>query len=730
MKPTESEVRPAQLASRGAVHGLMSTTTAALVQGFGQLLVLAILARYVSKTDFGLVTATLVVIGLGRQLAEALVLPALVQRNTLTPRDSGTAATLSWLFSFVAVALLWLGAGAIAQLFNEPAIIPIVKVMATVFLLQSPLFVAEGLIQRDFGFGRLASAEVLSFLLGYTLVGVTLALLGAGVWALVWAYVAQVMVKTVVLVWQRPDALRLAFDPASARATLNLAGGFGTSKLLNYAALQGDYAVVAATMSAAAVGVYGRAYQLVSLPVMLLGVALDRVLFPAYARLQNDRPRAAEHYRHSVALSAMLIAPITVLFVLLAPELVRFLLGPNWSETVVPLQILAASLLFRMGYKLNDPLTKGLGVVYRRAWRVAVYALAVVLCALAGSSWGLVGVAIGVSVAITINFLLVAQLALQLLNISWRDYAAMHARGVMLALCLLPFAWAAVSGLRNVGAGSFAILCGVVMLVGAGLLLAALLRPDVVLGPDVQWLSRLVGTSLAPVDKTTFAESRRPGLVVEFGVDLVAEPALQHDLLNALHRQLTAQHIPVRCQAPADTARLRQLRAAGKTLLRAPRIALHDALIIFSSVRQHNSNGSKRVISWLALTQRLSLALSSATVTILQRGVMQELQALDRQGDVQSIVKYMPQALHQAAPDILVCAQQPGEPARRMQKTLVGLCEQRACPQQADSCLLVISLEQIGKATDVTDRARTIAAAIAAQWQAKQGDGTIASTRE
>ncbi len=727
MSTPEAAARPAQLASRGAVHGLISTTTAAVVQGLGQLLVLAILARYVSKTDFGLVTATLVVIGLGRQLAEALVLPALVQRNNLTPRDRGTAATLSWLFSLVAVGLLWLGAGSIAQLFNEPAIIPIIKVMALVFVLQSPLFVAEGLIQRDFGFGRLASAEVLSFLLGYTVVGVTLALLGAGVWALVWAYVAQVLVKTLLLVWHRPDALKLAFDPASARATLNLAGGFGTSKLLNYAALQGDYAVVAATMSAAAVGVYGRAYQLVSLPVMLLGMALDRVLFPAYARLQNDRPRAAAHYRHSVVLSAMLIAPVTVLFVLLAPEIVRFLLGPDWSETIVPLQILAASLLFRMGYKLIDPLTKGLGVVYRRAWRVAVYATAVVLCALAGSPWGLAGVAVGVSVAIAINFLLVAQLALQLLNISWRDYAAMHARGVGLAICLLPFAWGAVSGLRYLGAGHFTIICCVFALVGTGLLLAAVLRPDLVLGPDVQWLTRLVGSSLAPADKDKIDQFRQPGMVVEFAFGVADQPALQHALRAALRRELAEQQIPVRCEKPADTVRLNQLRAAGKTLLRAPRLALHDALIIFSAVRQNNSNGSKRIVSWLALAQRLSLALSSSSVTLLQRGVLQELQALDRQGDIASIVKYMPQALNQAAPDILVCSQQLEESARRVQAELVKQVNgQRTNHQHADSQLLVIAIEQLDKETDVTHRARKIAAEIATQWRAKKDASCVA----
>ena len=681
-----------------------------MVQGVGQLLVLAILARYVSKTDFGLVTATLVVIGLGRQLAEALVRPALVQRAILTPRDSGTAATLSWLFGIVAVALLWLCADLIAQLFSEPAIIPIVKVMAMVFLLQSPLFVAEGLIQRDFGFGKLAKAEVLSFLLGYTVVGVALALWGAGVWALVWAYVSQVLVKTIYLVWLRPDSLRLAFDPVSARATLNLAGGFGSSKLLNYAALQGDYAVVAATMNAAAVGVYGRAYQIVGLPVMLLGMALDRVLFPIYARLQHDRKRAAEHYAHSVALSSIVIAPVTMLFVVLAPEIVRFLLGPDWSETIVPLQILAASLLFRMGYKLNDPLTKGLGVVYRRAWRIGVYAAAVISAAYIGSAWGLEGVAIGVSVAIIINFLLVAHLALDLLNISWRDYTVMHMRGVVLAVCMLPLAWGAASGLRYLDAGYFSILCAVFALVGASWLAAAALRPDLVLGPDVQWLTRLLASALAPAGKAPTANPPRQGVVVEF----LGAPSLHEALRYELRMQLTAANIPVKQELLANDPYLSQPHSAIKGLLHAPKSALHDALIIFSCLRQEGANGIKRIAAWLALRDKVAAARSRQAVTLVQPGVMQELLALDGQGDFEAIARHMQPALDRHLPDVLVVMPQAAEEAKRTQVILDRLVQRRG-----SYCMSVLSFEHTDMGKNGTLRAQQMATEVAAQWYAK-----------
>ncbi len=705
MNLTESTKLPA----RGAVHGVVSTSTAAIVQGFGQLLVLAILARYVSKTDFGLVTATLVVIGLGRQLAEALVLPVLVQRDNLSARDSGTAATLSWLFGFIAVASLWLAAGAIARLFSEPDIVPIIKVMALVFLLQSPLSVAEGLVQRDFGYGRIAAAEVLSFLLGYTAVGVTLALLGAGVWALVWAYVAQVLVKTVFLVCYRPDSLRLAFDPVSARATLRLAAGFGSAKLLNYAALQGDYAVVAATMSAAAVGVYGRAYQVVSMPVMLLGQALERVLFPIYARLQNDRSRAAEHYGHSVALSAILIAPVTVVFVVLAPEIVRLILGPNWSETIVPLQILSASLLFRMGYKLTDPLTKGFGVVYARLWRVAIYAAAVVSGAFIGVPWGLMGVSIGVSMAIIINYFLMAHLSLKLLSLSWRAYAVMHARGVALAACMLPLAWAAASGLRYLDVGYFAVLCSVLALVGIGWAAAAVLRPDLALGPDVQWLSRLLGNALVPAAATPAKNPLRQGVVVEF---------------HGAARQCAALSVAVRAQLSAQRIHVHDVRPAGnlwvaatKAVLRAPRMTLHQALILFSAVREERSNAVTRIVAWLALNRQFSLTQDTAAIFLCQHGVLQELQLLDQQGDLEAILSQM-QRLDQHVPDVLVVLQESNTVAERVQAIADQLQSRRG-----NLPVSVISTERVDLEKNMPQCAQQIAAAVATQWRSRRAAG-------
>ncbi len=644
--------------SNRAVDGAFFTTASVITQGLGQILVLAILARHITQTEFGLVTATMVMVGLGKQLAEGLICPVLVHRENFSARDIGTASTLSWLFGGVAVIAMWLLAPLIGHWLSEPSIVPIISVLSLVFLIQAPSMVAEGLLQRELNFQQLALAEVLSFVFGYTLVGVTLALAGAGVWALVWACLAQLGLKCFILIWQKPRSLLLAFDPGAARHMLWLSGGFSSGKLLGFAATQLDNLVVAAAMNASAVGIYGRAYQLVTMPVMLFGQVLERVMFPIYSRLQSEPQKASEHYGHAVALSSMLMAPTSVLLVVLAPEIVRLILGPEWSETVLPLQILASTLLFRMGYKLNDPITKGFGLVYQRLWRLAVYAGSVLVFASFGVQWGLPGVAVGVSFAILVHFLFMAHLTLCRLNISWRWFALKHARGLIYALCLLPVVQTTAMALRNVGIGYMGVLLGVLSLLGIGFLIALITRPSLVVGPELRWFARLLGRRLKPRSTDGILPESRSGLVVEFCGLTQDEKA---NLPAVIVQQLNKQGIPaseIKLNFGQHSAGTRQhikcLGLALKSLRRAPRASIYQLLVMLGTEGQQQNNVIARMLSWLALGELVSKAQNTPGIHLLIDGPMQQLSVIGADKGHEEALAQAEPLLERLCPDLFL----------------------------------------------------------------------------
>jgi O-antigen/teichoic acid export membrane protein len=121
-------------------------------------------------------------------------------------------------------------------------------------------------------------------------------------------------------------------------------------------------------------------------------------------------------------LTAMIAGPAMATMAIVAPHLVPALYGPQWTGAVVPLQILSLAGYFRALYHLGGVVAHSVGRVYGDLWRQISYAAAVIGGTLAGSRYGLPGVAVGVSAAIVYMFVATGHLALGATGTRWRDY--------------------------------------------------------------------------------------------------------------------------------------------------------------------------------------------------------------------------------------------------------------------------------------------------------------------
>ena len=481
------------------VRGLMWSSMGVAAQGIGQLALLALLARLLVPADFGVVSASLVVIGVARMLTEGLVGPALTQRWELSDEHIRTAFALSVLSGAAAMVGVLALAPVLADWFRMDDLAPIVRGLSVIFLIQGFAVVPLALLKRRFRFASLAKAELASFLVGFATVGAILASLGGGPWSLVAAHVAASSLMTAILLHLQPHTRALRIDRDAARQLLTFGGHHTAGRLLNQAALQGDYVVVGRMLSASALGIYGRAYQLATVPGSLLGTVLDHVLFPKMASYQHDRARLRHDFLVATSLTATLMAPLMVLLVVLAPEVVAVLLGGGWTEVVTPLRILALGLVWRTAYKLSDSLAKAAGEVAARAWRQGVYASLVIGGAVIGSNWGLAGVALAVLGAIFTNYLLMASLSLRIISLSWRGFTAAHGRGALVAALVGVASHATASALRAWEVLPVAVLAGTLAATTVVLLLSIVIGPRGFVGDDVRWL---VGRVRAVLQRT------------------------------------------------------------------------------------------------------------------------------------------------------------------------------------------------------------------------------------
>lgn len=479
--------KPKRRLSHEIFSGILWTSGGKGAQAVLQFLVLVLLARLMTPHEFGVIGAAMIVVGFSEIFTKIGLGPALVQRENLEAGHLQTAFSVSILLSLLIAAIIWLLAPSIARFFNYEEMEPVIKALCLLFPIKGIGLVAESLAQRELDFKLLATTGTISFVVGYLIFGVGLALLNFGVWALVGAHLVTAIVKVIPLLWNYPPngfmPQRKAFNDL-----FYFSGGYTIARVANYGALELDYLVVGSWLGLTALGLYGRAYQLMSVPASAFGKVLDEVLFPSMSKIQNDQDRLAAIYLRGVSLIALVMLPLSVIGFILAPEIVRAVLGWKWAAVVIPFRILMIGLLMRTSYKLSDSLTRAKGAVYNRAWRQVIYAALVFVGAVVGQNWGILGVAVGVLFAVTINFLLMAHMSLKLLDVSWWKFVKAHGNAALLAFCFGIVTYPMVTVMRGMDISSYAILAVMGLVLGAFALLVIRFAAGSFLGKEGVWM--------------------------------------------------------------------------------------------------------------------------------------------------------------------------------------------------------------------------------------------------
>jgi len=465
-----------------AVHGMAwvawgSGATAAL-----RVVVLVVLTRLLAPADFGVVSAALIVINFSLTFSQLGLGPALIQRPHLEPGHVSTAVVASTGLGFLVAAIIWLAAPLLAAFFRMDHLTPVVRALAFMFPIKGISSVAENLLQRDLRFRLMSNVDVVTYAVGYGGVGIALALLGWGWWALVAAQMTQAVLRGAIVIRAVPPVLSPWPTWRCFQDLMGYGAGYSTASVGVVLANQADNLVVGRWLGAVALGLYSRAYQLMAVPTALLGDVLDKVLFPTMARVQDDPRRLASAYLQGTALLALVTLPAGVVAAVVAPELVAVAFGSRWEALVPPFQVLALGMMFRTSYRMSDSVSKATGSVYRRAWRQALYAGLVFLGAWVGQHQGLTGVALGVLGALFINYLLMAHLSLSVAQISWLRFIHAQLPALRLAMLLGVVTVAIMAGSRYLGLPAFVgFAAGSLAAAGTGVA-AAWLAPTLALG--------------------------------------------------------------------------------------------------------------------------------------------------------------------------------------------------------------------------------------------------------
>ncbi len=317
---------------------------------------------------------------------------AVIQRPALTDRLVSSIFWLNvgfgWLLTIAVAAL----APLVAAFYNEPRITLLLVVMSFSFAISGLGSLQQALLQRDLNFQAFARVEMLAVLAG-SLVGIVLAVLGAGVWSMAGQLLTIAVLRTALL-WAfarwRP---LLVFDWQEIRSI----GDFSTSltgfNLLNYFARNADNLLIARFLGAQSLGYYALAYRVMLYPQQTVSLVISRVTLPTYAQLQHDHSRFRQAYLKTVGAIALVMFPLMLGVTALAEPFVLVVFGEGWQPVILLISILAP-------VGMLQSIITTVGAIYTAKGRTDLLfqvggaaAVFVILAFLIGLRWGIIGVA-------------------------------------------------------------------------------------------------------------------------------------------------------------------------------------------------------------------------------------------------------------------------------------------------------------------------------------------------
>jgi O-antigen/teichoic acid export membrane protein len=392
--------------AHGAPHDLKGKTArGALVSMLGQAAnfvlrigSMVVLARLLNPNDFGLVGMVTACTGFLGLFRDAGLSMATIQRVSVSRAQTSTLFWINVVVGAILTALCVAAAPILTHFYKEPRLLWVTIVIGGSFLFNGATAQHRAILQRNMQFAVLTLVDIIALIFSIG-VSVGMAAAGFGYWALVGMTVA-LPAASLVGVW-----IAAGWIPGppqrgtGVRSMLHYGGTVTLNSLIVYIAYNADKVLLGRYWGAATLGIYGRAYQLVSMGNDSLSSTIALVAFPALARLQNDRGRLKSYFLKGYGLFLSLVVPITMGCALFAEDIVRVFLGPKWGEATPVFRLLAPTILT---FALINPfgwflLATG-GTV--RSLKIALMIAPVVVSGyVAGLAYGPTGVATGFSIA-------------------------------------------------------------------------------------------------------------------------------------------------------------------------------------------------------------------------------------------------------------------------------------------------------------------------------------------
>lgn len=301
------------------------------------------LARILSPAEYGLIGIVMIFTIVLSGLVDNGFSTALIRKNNATDEDYNTMFITNMAMSLLVYALLWFGAPVIAHFFERPELVSITRVTGLMLIFQATSITQVTILTKRIDFKTKTKASVVAAVIS-GIVGVTMAYMGYGVWALVAQKLSNTLLYSVGL-W---ILNRWWPNGTFSRDSFHYMWGFGwkmmVSGFLNNIWNQLYQLVVGKFYNPATLGQYSRSKEYANILSANLTSIVDRVTYPVLSEVQDDQERMISAYRRIIKTSMFVTVVCMFSLGAVAEPFIYCLIGPQWHEAATYLPLICISM--------------------------------------------------------------------------------------------------------------------------------------------------------------------------------------------------------------------------------------------------------------------------------------------------------------------------------------------------------------------------------------------------
>lgn len=329
---------------------------------FVTLIVSIILARLLSPQDYGIIAIVTIFITFANVFVSDGFGSALIQKKEVDILDYSSVLYFNLVFSIILYVIIFFCAPFISSFYGEgyEILTPVLRVLGLRIIVSAINSVQQAYVSRKMIFKKFFWATLIGTIIS-AIIGIAMAYLGFGVWALVGQYLANTTVGTIVLAITLKKKPIMAFSFSRLKSMI----GFG-SKVLGTSLLITGYQelralIIGKMYSSEDLAYYDKGRQFPNLIITNINTSIGAVLFPKMAQEQDDKTRIREITRKSIRFSSYLMCPLMLGLAAVAEPFIEIVLTDKWLPCVPLLQMFCVFYLFQPIHTANTQAIKAIG---------------------------------------------------------------------------------------------------------------------------------------------------------------------------------------------------------------------------------------------------------------------------------------------------------------------------------------------------------------------------------